>query len=413
MVTRFSSRRIARHRPTQEFLTSPRPSERRVAGFLSPSGRVSVGVLPKEEPSKRERDYERKRGKIDVIEQSYYQDGVLQKETKVVLTPSQLTPPLGLSSVRNHQGDGGVLGGGSHEQVLGRVLNKHRQVRRAEQLEASYYSENKRGRYGLKGISVNGMRRVREGCYLLQRKHHRRLGFYTLTCPYTVSELIWEFNKGIAEIARRFFQDCKKIYEAEGQVWSNVFVYEYQDKRYEETGIPVLHIHYVAPCYFRGSTRFVLSATEIRYLWMLACSQVVGVEADTSPSVDAQVIHTSAAGYISKYLSKGGASVSYLSELCPSQLPSQWWGMTNNVRKAIAKCTTPLPTEISEYFMSGGGSNPDELLYLPYRKYIYIDVGYDPILDDVIRDRRGMSARICSEGRRALQTWTIRDLADI
>lgn len=413
MVARISSSRKARHRPTQELLISPKPSERRVAGFLSPSGRVSVGVLPKERPRKTEQDYERTAGKIDVIEQSYYQEGVLQKETKVVLTPSQVTPPLGLSSVPNHQGDGGVLGGGSQEQVLGRVLNKRRQARRAEQLEASYYGENKRGRYGLKGISINGMRRVREGCYLLQRKYHRRLGFYTLTCPYTVPELIWEFNKGIAEIARRFFQDCKKLYEAENQVWSNVFVYEYQDARYQSSGIPVLHIHYVAPCYKRGTTEWVLTATEIRYLWMLSVAAVCGVESDTSASVDAQVIQTSAAGYISKYLSKGGNTVHYLGEIAPSQLPSQWWGCTNNIRKCIKRCTTPLPTEISEYFMAGGGLDPSEVLYTPYRKYIYIDIGYDPVLDDVIRDRRGMSAQLCRDGCKALQTWGIKDLADI
>jgi hypothetical protein len=146
---------------------------------------------------------------------------------------------------------------------------------------------------------------------------------------------------------------------------------------------------------------------------MRAVAQICGVEADTSASIDAQVIVSSAVGYISKYLSKGSDTVAYLGENASSQLPSQWWGMTNNVRRAIAKCTTPLPTEISEYFMADGGSDPSELLYLPYRKYIYIDVGYDPILDDVIRERRGMSAQICQEGRKALQTWTIKDLADI
>lgn len=412
MVARFSSRRKPRHHRTLERLAAPSPSDRRVSGFLSPSGRVSVGFLPKETLSKSEKQYERTRGKVDVIEQTCYQSGILQKETKVVLTPAKLTP-LGLSSVPNHQGDGGVLGGGSQQEVLKRVSAVRRQAKRAEDLESSYYGENKRGRYGLKGISVNGMRRVREGCYLLQRKYHRRLGFYTLTCPYTVPELIWAFNEGIAEIARRFFQDCKKLYEAVDEVWSNVFVYEYQEERYEKTSTPVLHIHYVAPCYLSGTTEFVLSASEIRYLWMYAVAQVVGVEADTSPSVDATVVRTSAAGYISKYLSKGGKVVSYLSEHCQSQIPAQWWGMTNNVRKAIRKCTTPLPTEISEYLINGGGSDPSEPLYLPYRKYIYIDVGFDPVLNEVIRDKRGMSAQMCISGRKALQTWTIKDLKDI
>jgi hypothetical protein len=138
---------------------------------------------------------------------------------------------------------------------------------------------------------------------------------------------------------------------------------------------------------------------------MRSIAQVIGIEADTSASVDAQVIKKTCAGYISKYLSKGGDTVSFLSEVCPSQVPSQWFGMTKNVRDAIKKCTTAIPYEICLYLMQGGGSNEGEVLYTPYRRYIDIPIGYDPVTDDVINYRVGMSARMSAEGIKALQTW--------
>lgn len=410
MVTQKDSKRKPRNKAVSDRFNAPVLSELRVSGFLSPSGRISIGFLPRDRKKKQDSDYESKCGRIDLVEHTYYDafEG-LKRETVEVVTPSEL-PELGLSSVLNHQGYCDFSGVSSRDEALKVVKRASCNVRRSQELEKSYYGIGSRGRYGLKGISLNGMRRVREGAYLLQQRYGRRIGFYTLTCPYTVPEHVWSFNESIAEIARRFFQDCKKIYEDLGQVWSNVFVYEYQEERYEESGIPVLHIHYLAPCYLRGTTQWALSATEIRYLWQLSCSQVLGIEADTSASVDAQVIKKTAVGYISKYLSKGGRVVHRLAQTCLSQIPSQWWGMTANVRKAIKRCTTPLPAEVSEYLFGGGGSSPDELLYLPYRRYVDVLIGYDFRDNSPIYDRRGMSARINSLGKLALQRWSKVDL---
>lgn len=374
---RFFLRRQRLQLSTARLLNSPRPSASRLSGFLSADGRVSVGRLAPYTPTQKDQQYEENKGSIDSYERCHwnYLEGVVAE--KVVSCQPSKKSPLGLSSVSNHQG------------------------------------ASEKRRYGLRGITLNGMRRVRTGAYLLQKRYGCRLGFYTLTCPYTLATEIYSYNKVLPEIARRFFQECKFLYEELGCVWSNVFVYEYQESRYEQTGVPVLHIHYIAPCYYPNSKEFILSATEIRYLWQVVCSQVMGVEADTSASVDAQVVRKSAAGYLAKYLSKGGSVCEYLSETCPSQMPSQWWGMTRNVRNAIRKTTTVLSEEISSEFISGRTTDKSHPLYTPYLRYIDINLGADIYSGQPINLRVGVSARLNAWGCKMLQTWTLKDLSEL
>ncbi len=374
---RYFIRRQRLHLSTACKLSSARPSSSRLSGFLSADGRVSVGRVAEYKVSQKDQQYEENKGSIDIYERCHwdYLEGVVSK--KVVSCQPSKNSSLGLSSVSNHQ------------------------------------DASQKRRYGLRGVTLNGMRRVRTGAYLLQKRYGCRLGFYTLTCPYTLASEIYEYNKVVAEIARRFFQECKFLYEELGVTWSNVFVYEYQESRYEETGVPVLHVHYIAPCYYPGTKEFILSATELRYLWMVVCRRVLGVEADTSASIDAQVVHKSAAGYLAKYLSKGGRVCEYLAETCQSQMPSQWWGMTNNVRKAIAKTTTVLPEQIASEFFYGRTTDKNHPLYTPYLKYIDIKLAFDARSGEPVNLRVGVSARLGVQGCRMLQKWTYADLEDI
>lgn len=304
-----------------------------VTGFVSPSGRISIGVVPSPKKLKADVTYDQ-----TVPVQTYYErsrwdafDGLV-RETRVVQSDP---PPLGLSAVANH------------------------------------HSDEKR-RYGLKGISTNGRNKVYEGAKLLDRRYGRRLGFYTLTCPYNDGSLIYEFNRNINEITRRWFQELRRIYDKKGCAFHYVAVTEIQSQRFAETGIPVLHIHYVAPCYLNHKREWVLSACEIRYLWMLTVAAVCGIESDTSSSCDAQVVKSSASGYLAKYISKGCDGIEFIADICPSQLPRQWWSMSASVRNAIKKLTVQIPQNIAEWYFSGNGRNPDELLGLSYSRDVCI-----------------------------------------
>lgn len=341
-------------------------------GYLSPSGRVSIGIQPRANVADADEAYEEKLG-VPTGHLCYEVD--LDTEQVLRISPDYIdAAPLGLSSVPNHRESG------------------------------------KKTKYGLKGITANGRKRVREGAYLLERKYGRRLGFYTLTCPYTDVSQIYEFNRNVAEIARRYFEKLKLYYEDIGETWSYVSVYEYQAKRYETDGYPVLHIHYIAPCYRRGTWTWCCEAEVLRGIYAGVCRDVIGGNPNTSASIDAAVVRKSATGYISKYMSKGGETYAYLAEACPSQIPGQWWSMSQNVKRAIAIATVVLPTEICEYLFSGGGDSPDEILHITRRRYIEVFAGADFRTGEERHIRVGMSAQLCRQGMSAMQTWNIADI---
>lgn len=337
-------------------LSTEYTSSRLLVGYMSPSGRISIGSVPRPKLRSQDKEYECTRPEHRYFQRCRWdwKEGVV-KESINVLLPVENSPPLGLSAVPNY----------------------HRPSRK---------------RYGLKGISRDGKNRVLEGATLLHERYRGRLGFYTLTCPYKDSSLIYEFNRNIGEIVRRWFQELRRFYAKVGVTFSYVAVLEIQPKRYQRTGIPVLHLHYVAPCYMPRSTEWVLNATAIRYLWMRTLASVLGVEADTSPAVDAQVVQTTAAGYLAKYLSKGYEAVEWVAANAPSQVPKQWWSMSQNVRKAIRKLTTQLSESLVEWWFGGNNLPEGDPYHLVYQNYICIHWQNAEI-------KVGMSAQISKEGR--------------
>lgn len=355
-----------------ELLTRPYSGERFYAGYLSPSGRVGISVLPRPKIAHQDKVYQ-----ATVPIETGYLEYTIDTVDNTATVATEYYPQnssLGLASVPNH------------------------------------HTDDKPQRYGLKGISAGGRKRVREGCHLLERKYGRRLGFYTLTCPYTEENLIYEYNRNISEIARQYFQAVKRYYDGVGETWSYVSVYEYQPKRYDRDNCPVLHIHYVSPCYRRGTWQWICKAEVLRGIYARVCANVVGGNPDTSAAIDAAVVRTSAVGYISKYMSKGGEICEVLSETCPNQVPKQWWSMSANIRTAIKVCTVVIPESICAYLFAGGGESGTEILRLHRRKYIEIFAGRDFRTGDERWVRVGMSAQMCKQGMSAMQTWDIADI---
>lgn len=326
--------------------------DRVVVGYMSPSGRVSVGILPPDKVMKADEQYEAERQQTAYFTKNHWDaiEGIVSEPGSYPVG----TPTLGSSSVSNHH-------------------------------------KPERGRYGLSGITQNGRNKVYEGAKLLQRRYPGRLGFYTLTCPYVDPSRVYEFNRNIGEITRRWFQELRRMYDRKNCKFSYVSVLEIQSDRYEKSGIPVLHIHYVAPCYLPHKWEWILSATEIRYLWMCLCNQVIGGEVDTSPSIDAQVVKRSASGYLAKYMAKGYSCVAWVSQICPSQLPGQWWSMSANVRAAIKRLTIQIPQPLAEWYFGGNNFADNDPYHLADIKDVFIE-------DERGSLRVGMSARMSAEG---------------
>jgi len=346
-------------RVVRGFMNTQSHDEYKMAsGVLLPSGKVRVGVVPPQKVSDSDREYEHTRARVEDDyfsfrdEDGYYKNYKLQRDVDC--------QPLGLSAVPNYH--------------------------------------NSPRRHGLKGISSRGRETVKEAAYILERRYGRRMGFYTLTCPYTDVESIASYNQNISNILRSFFQEVKRVYERERERFSYVSVLEVQPHRFQERGEFALHVHYLAPCYKRVGHTFIITASEIRAIWARVCGNSVIPVVEAGASVDCQVVKKSCVGYIAKYLTKGGGELDFIAEHCPEQLPSQWWSTCRPLRKAVASITVKLPDAVAQYYLFGGGQCPEELLYLTYSREVFI------LWNDQPR-KVGISGQLCKEGCRALQDW--------
>lgn len=301
-------------------------------GTIHPDCRVTVGRVPRKNIAKADTEYENTRTRFVAWEKTHwhYEDGLVREYYYTQEPPSS----LGLSSVNNY----------------------HTLTRRKN---------------GLKGITPKGRSTVREAAYLLSRRYGRRLGFYTLTCPYTDYESIFSFNQNIAYIQRSYFQEVKRIFDRRGINFSYVSVIEIQTERFASSGVPVLHIHYIAPCYMPGTWEWCVTANTLRAVWSRVCQNACGTWASGRASVDATVVRSSAVGYISKYMSKGGDDYAFLADCAPCQFPSQWWSISQKCRLAIRQTTVELPSAISEYVVYNDTSEIDHPLYMPRKRYVY------------------------------------------
>lgn len=319
-----------RRRLSQESLDS-----RLFRGRLFPSGRITVGYVPKKKISKIDDEYERTRQQVTYFERRHwdYQEGLVTEN----LIREEKTSSLGLSDVPNY----------------------HKPAPR---------------KHGLNGIPNSGRYRVLEGATLLQQRYGRRLGFYTLTCPYTDEEDIYEFNKCFPEIMRRLFQEIRRVYDRNNTPYSYVAAFEIQEERFNETGIPVLHVHWLSPCYRPNTWEFVISSDEIRSIYRRILCAVVSEVSSVDSALDSQVIKKTASGYIAKYLSKGGRILSAIADVCPGQLPSRWWSCSRNVLHALKKMTLELPQDLCEALMFDVRLIASPLPFLYYVRRIHISV---------------------------------------
>jgi hypothetical protein len=301
------------------------------SGKVYPSGRVTLGYVPPRKVLKTDERYEHERDKYEFIQrETWHGEQGLVRDT--------ITRPVGQPAFST------------------RLVNRS---------ESSQGDVCPKRQYGKHGITRHGRRSVLEGATLLQRRYPRRLGFYTLTCPYSDVSQIYEFNRNIAEIVRQYFQTLKRRHP-DDRKFSYVAAIEVQTQRYNDTGIFALHVHYVMPCYEPHTQKFIFTADDLRSIWHHTCSQIVGGDPPVGASVDAQIVRKDAAGYLSKYLSKGTGVVAMIADIAPSQLPKQWWSMSASVRRALAFGVVALPHTTAAYMFAAAERRDADVLVVSH-----------------------------------------------
>lgn len=307
--------------------------DRVFSGRLFPSGRITIGYVPRKKIAVDDTRYESDRGHYAFCKRSHwdYQEGIVNE----TVIREEKPPSLGLSSIPIHH-------------------------------------KPERKRHGLNGISRRGRHKVLEGGTVMQERFGRKVGFYTLTCPYTEQELIYEYNKCFPEIQRRFFQEMKREYERKECKFYYVSVTEIQPERYQDSGVVALHLHYCAPCYIPGTYEFVVSSDRIRSIYARVLSAVVFPPESVAASLDSQVVRSSVSGYLAKYLSKGSDEIRVIADSAPGQIPSRWWSMAKPILKSIQSLTISLPQDVCASLIYTPVSTQELSAFLYYSKHIYI-----------------------------------------
>lgn len=231
-----------------------------------------------------------------------------------------------------------------------------------------------RTRQGLKGITANGRRSVREGCTVLTAQFGKsHLGFYTLTLPYT-GEALKEVVGSWEKIVHRYYEELGREYARRGQELRYVSVCEIQEKRWHATGDVAPHLHYVANA--KVGKKFILLPHEIRDIFRKVCERFTSSTARFDSCENCQIVKKDAGKYLSKYFSKGGVVISTIAESQPESLPRRWWKIDADTKRDIVSDTVVLYDGESWRFIhcvkSLSSTNPENYSL----ESVYIDTGY-------------------------------------
>lgn len=276
------------------------PCDRTFSGRIFPSGDFSVGICPAPKQRPADEEYERTRGRMTRRVIRWQEKGIDYHEVNYAPNTCVSHPPNLVSGTKS-----------AH-----------------------------RGKYGGNGITSYGKKMVRSGAKILQEEWGLKCtGFGTLTLPsFSVEQMhLIATNWGL--LVKRFFEEFKREQRRHGADERYVCVTEIQEERWSKSRELGLHIHFVyqARKVSRGAD-WSISANWVRRVWRSILANRLGVSfADIPvPRCQLELVRKDAAGYLGKYMSKGGKTLARIKEVVSTlALPSQWWGCDASTRRDI------------------------------------------------------------------------------
>lgn len=214
-------------------------------------------------------------------------------------------------------------------------------------------SQSKRGKYGKHGITNAGKRFLKNACILLQQRYGKeRLGFATCTLPNMDRNYCEAINGHIGEITRRFYQKLGRICKKRNCEFIYVGCIEIQEKRFKNHNIPAPHLHFVYVARNSVRSRYFFTTKDAYTAWnesvnqvlcKLGMSPIMGYNGHTG-STKLELIRSSAAAYIGKYISKGAKVVESMKEKGFEEFPKQWWTACMYAKKLFKSSIVALDT---------------------------------------------------------------------
>lgn len=192
---------------------------------------------------------------------------------------------------------------------------------------------------GLKGISSYGRKMVRNAADWLTRRYGRHcLTFGTVTIPSCTSEQYVHVARDWSLIVKRFLKSLGRDLTRSQLTPKVVSVTEIQEGRFQNSGIPALHLHFVFVGRTGKKTAWQLKPQRVRELWKRAFLDLLPEDTNWAASENLQQVKKSASGYLGKYLTKGSESVRKLvAKGLSNLLPSTWWNCSMELRKDVLK----------------------------------------------------------------------------
>lgn len=216
-------------------------------------------------------------------------------------------------------------------------------------------NSKKSAKRGSKGITAYGRRRVRCACALLEQKYTKKcLSFLTATLPAFSN--VHEFRlicENWSYLVRAFVQELKRILVRRGYPVSMVWVTEIQEDRYRNSGEVAPHLHLIMigkkTCFDK---QWAIAKGEVRSLWERLLENLLDRPVTCQAATRVERPRKSLQGEFSSYLSKGGKMIEQIvKDGKGDDLPSNYSGCTDNLKKAIDDRTQRLTGEEAEKFI--------------------------------------------------------------
>ena len=197
-----------------------------------------------------------------------------------------------------------------------------------------------RAKRGSKGISRYSGRMVRNAAFLIQERYGaKHLSFVTLTLPSVTAEESVLISERWSRVVDNLREALVARLAKAGLPKIMVGVTEIQSQRTERDGVLGLHLHLL----FVGRHRYsswAITTEEIDLLWETIITNQIPGNWDFSKACKMQQVKGSAAGYLSKYMSKGPGDIRKAQEdVIGACVPRAWHMMTRTLLQWVKRRT--------------------------------------------------------------------------
>ncbi len=204
----------------------------------------------------------------------------------------------------------------------------------------SHSGGNRPEKYGKQGITGYGRKMVKSAATLIQKMPGKRVTFATVTMPTLPQQIRRELAMAWPELVNRLIQWLSRRLKAAGLPALICSVTEIQPGRLKARSEAYLHLHLVWPNHWAKAGNWAVDVEALK-AWVSEFLQARGLWAnDAWVNVDTKQVEKTAAGYLSKYMSKGSSELEQFAADCGwDAVPGQWWNLSKPARDLVKKFT--------------------------------------------------------------------------